>query len=191
MCGGTTLSNRRHTLPLGLSPRVRGNHYLPSGAVHIVGSIPACAGEPRGAAGTSRCYQVYPRVCGGTSGTDATLGIPRGLSPRVRGNRSLQHRNGAGGGSIPACAGEPLWQAGAIPSPGVYPRVCGGTGLRVLRNHRERGLSPRVRGNPVRYASANTRRGSIPACAGEPTRSYRQSPPAGVYPRVCGGTSSG
>ena len=32
----------------------------------------------------------------------------------------------------------------------------------------------------------NTR--SIPACAGEPSRSSSDSPARGVYPRVCGGT---
>ena len=44
----------------------------------------------------------------------------------------------------------------------VYPRVCGGTTIRPIRQ-----LSPRVRGNPTPAP--------LPACGG-------------VYPRVCGGT---
>ena len=74
------------------------------------------------------------------------------------------------------------------------------------------GLSPRVRGNPVRLCrvvqvgavyprrvrgnrglelpttSANR---SIPACAGEPALSSPLGNPCRVYPRVCGGTPSG
>ena len=54
-----------------------------------------------------------------------------------------------------------------------------------------RGLSPRVRGKPGCCRRRQPALRSIPACAGEarePARRYR--PPA-VYPRVCGGSSSG
>ena len=52
----------------GLSPRVRGNLVRHVGYPNDRGSIPACAGEPC-ALSTSRCQaEVYPRVCGGTSG---------------------------------------------------------------------------------------------------------------------------
>ena len=117
-----------------------------------------------------------------------------GLSPRVRGNRHqsagaessgyqtacnpVRVGGGVGGGSIPACAGEPVsiypsrpllglsprgggtlrWAALCWAS--VYPRVCGGTLARS-------GLSPRVRTN---NSAATTR------------------PENRVYPRVCGGT---
>ena len=52
-----------------------------------------------------------------------------------------------------------------------------------------RGLSPRVRGNqrPCRFQSI--RRGSIPACAGEPPQCGPYRDRTRVYPRVCGGTS--
>ena len=71
----------------------------------------------------------------------------RGLSPRVRGNRSIDGVNGIGLRSIPACAGEPT-----IANPlkifyTVYPRVCGGTKLSVNCFCIPSGLSPRVRGN--------------------------------------------
>ena len=50
------------------------------------------------------------------------------------------------------------------------------------------GLSPRVRGNPVRghYGSVLFR--SIPACAGEPLVFTDANVFKEVYPRVCGGT---
>ncbi len=50
------------------------------------------------------------------------------------------------------------------------------------------GLSPRVRGNHRCDERLILRRGSIPACAGEPTCSSNGTSGARVYPRVCGGT---
>ena len=50
----------------GLSPRVRGNLVTPSSAVTMMGSIPACVGEPRGVSVVGDIQGVYPRVCGGT-----------------------------------------------------------------------------------------------------------------------------
>ena len=118
------------------------------------------------------------------------ISIQGGLSPRVRGN----HRPPAGGGlharSIPACAGEPTSPAGRPGSRGVYPRVCGGTDAKCNDTGTGPGLSPRVRGNLFVGQCKNRRHGSIPACAGEPDRLYRDGNLAGVYPRVCGGTPS-
>ena len=86
VCGGTPESMSGGMKTRGLSPRVRGNRWGPGSSGGSVGSIPACAGEPR--RGRLRRWRgrVYPRVCGGT----ATLMMNRwsmlGLSPRVRGN---------------------------------------------------------------------------------------------------------
>ena len=134
---------------------------------------------------------VYPRVCGGTQ------------VPLIHRRLSIR--------SIPACAGEPFpW---AIRATTVYPRVCGGTYVRIGAVKENKGLSPRVRGNPA-WQHPGLRRsngiglsprvrgnhpdapcavtaGSIPACAGEPGlfwQSRRHNDK--VYPRVCGGTSS-
>ena len=51
----------------------------------------------------------------------------KGLSPRVRGNRSASSNPTSGARSIPACAGEPPLNAEATADFKVYPRVCGGT----------------------------------------------------------------
>ena len=172
----------------GLSPRVRGNHESSCAASLAGGSIPACAGEPPAKRRSPKDGRVYPRVCGGTRTTRRGIHPGAGLSPRVRGNRALAHRDHRDGGSIPACAGEPgsgLWRA---PHSRVYPRVCGGTGPSTIPMRRFRGLSPRVRGNPRTASPTATRRGSIPACAGEPVPSLTWRPKERVYPRVCGGT---
>ena len=106
----------------------------------------------------------------------------------MRGNRRQQPRSGAGGRSIPACAGEPRMGMPIKRCGRVYPRVCGGTSLPATSPARTSGLSPRVRGNLVVYDAAGEPWGSIPACAGEPPRFPHPTGEATVYPRVCGGT---
>ena len=91
-------------------------------------------------------------------------------------------------GSIPACAGEPLGSLKRESTEWVYPRVCGGTVLTPQPGRDDLGLSPRVRGNPGRLSEAGGRRGSIPACAGEPAMEADWKLRRQVYPRVCGGT---
>ena len=70
----------------------------------------------------------------------------------------------------------------------VYPRVCGGTPASLSPPVSQQGLSPRVRGNPMRSNRTGQRPGSIPACAGEPETNLPPDQATRVYPRVCGGT---
>ena len=94
-------------------------------------------------------------------------------------------------GSIPACAGEPCAALGGNLSGKVYPRVCGGTPSSPFFKLCLKGLSPRVRGNPVRNLLRTGPQRSIPACAGEPTLQGLAWLLGRVYPRVCGGTIPG
>ena len=190
VCGGTRPPLNRSPSRTGLSPRVRGNRDRPQPARARLGSIPACAGEPRQAFSISSFGEVYPRVCGGTSPPPPRRAPATGLSPRVRGNQKPGLPVGAGRGSIPACAGEPPRGRPAPPSSGVYPRVCGGTPRPAGRRSRRGGLSPRVRGNHAADGAARHGGGSIPACAGEPPAQTATRSRSGVYPRVCGGTSA-
>ena len=107
VCGGT----RRFLVPdiavQGLSPRVRGNHVKLALTVGTLGSIPACAGEPRRIWDPQSNQSVYPRVCGGTHSGRSIAGADVGLSPRVRGNRNGAPALQSLKRSIPACAGEP------------------------------------------------------------------------------------
>ena len=111
-----------------------------------------------------------------------------GLSPRVRGNHGDESAGSKGGGSIPACAGEPVGVDVGVKTLAVYPRVCGGTAAPSCGNKRKKGLSPRVRGNHSSIARTRAESGSIPACAGEPTNRRICRRRMRVYPRVCGGT---
>ena len=189
VCGGTPSHRRISGCRRGLSPRVRGN--LPAVVVRDerLGSIPACAGEPRPARQCSRRRQVYPRVCGGTSRQSGASQGEQGLSPRVRGNPGVKGCPTAIIGSIPACAGEPMSTSSKSIQSGVYPRVCGGTAIPGFRLTAFKGLSPRVRGNLEAGKPADSLGGSIPACAGEPLDCGECAECREVYPRVCGGTN--
>ena len=169
MCGGTSAVAPMPRQRMGLSPRVRGNLGMGSNPIRCRRSIPACAGEPQRASGRWRRTPVYPRVCGGTARVFCASLADVGLSPRVRGNPLgiLRQR-------------VPTW---------VYPRVCGGTPRVFCASLADVGLSPRVRGNPSGILRQPCRRGSIPACAGEPYVASVTGVYAEVYPRVCGGTS--
>ena len=129
-------------------------------------------------------------MCGGTSVGVYDQAAHAGLSPRVRGNRTIRSRGAAWGRSIPACAGEPRRRLKPSPHLSVYPRVCGGTLSRPQPESYYRGLSPRVRGNRVVGEGKGSDKRSIPACAGEPFESRLPEPIYRVYPRVCGGTTT-
>ena len=111
------------------------------------------------------------------------------LSPRVRGNPLEGGVAVQDDGSIPACAGEPDLRREIAVGVRVYPRVCGGTHSPRPPALPRRGLSPRVRGNPLMHGQTPACERSIPACAGEPPTRLRQAVAMAVYPRVCGGTA--
>ena len=188
VCGGAIVLSGGRRIIEGLSPRVRGSPILPNNTTGLIGSIPACAGEPSPAAGCRRRTGVYPRVCGGAFACGPPVGPYTGLSPRVRGSRNWTDIVLRASGSIPACAGEPASGGRAVtfrgvyprvcggavresrcqPSARVYPRVCGGAAPMLLPPGPAVGLSPRVRGSPELSTARPGVLGSIPACAGEP-----------------------
>ena len=188
VCGGTATTTDRAASAAGLSPRVRGNRAAGRRQPPRNRSIPACAGEPWRHSIGSRPARVYPRVCGGTVGSNAASSSSPGLSPRVRGNLSSETQIAASLGSIPACAGEPSRRFPRIGNTRVYPRVCGGTCELRASSLTKVGLSPRVRGNHKYLTHYRLYHWSIPACAGEPGLLDFRASGHTVYPRVCGGT---
>ena len=86
VCGGTAPAYSAMASGRGLSPRVRGNLDGAEDDPGLLGSIPACAGEPDPLLPVAVGRTVYPRVCGGTRNTRQHYSTGWGLSPRVRGN---------------------------------------------------------------------------------------------------------
>ena len=188
MGGGTASARFAAGAPAGLSPRGRGNRGGPPGAGPRNRSIPAWAGEPGPRAGSAACPAVYPRVGGGTVQPNLACPCSLGLSPRGRGNPHHLAGQTVPMRSIPAWAGEPCRMSRAWSTPGVYPRVGGGTAAEEESKKTKLGLSPRGRGNRPQYRPSVGGPGSIPAWAGEPRVGPRLGQRRGVYPRVGGGT---
>ena len=173
----------------GLSPRARGNQRRTDDRGRLVGTIPACAGEPIARYWCACALGDYPRVRGGTTEVSNILRLPRGLSPRARGNRHKASHDSDCMGTIPACAGEPPARWRPSRQRRDYPRVRGGTAQRRASMSSRLGLSPRARGNRGTGFRLIDLNGTIPACAGEPTSSVWRSPGLRDYPRVRGGTT--
>ena len=131
---GETVCRRDRRCPLhGLSPRLRGN--------------------PSGQSPSVQTGMVYPRACGETAARWVLGIVCAGLSPRLRGNRNSGGSSGQGERSIPAPAGKPSPTLRQPRLPWVYPRACGETTASLAALVAETGLSPRLRGNPLRHHS--------------------------------------
>ncbi len=135
----------------------------------------------------TKMFWVYPRVRGGNLRRDRAVNYLDGLSPRARGKLWLETWRKMLLGSIPACAGETGVCSLAFFRSTVYPRVRGGNAALLSLSTLDVGLSPRARGKPLSPGRAPTRRGSIPACAGETRIGEYIERQGRVYPRVRGG----
>ena len=169
--GGTEILRDSLIQDWGLSPRARGNLANRTLYLKGQGTIPACAGEPSQAPPCSTPPGDYPRVRGGTGDAGHGFSWEKGLSPRARGNRRGIGFMAILVGTIPACAGEPCRLRGRRAPAGDYPRVRGGTATSASPGPLVAGLSPRARGNHKIFLPGVPPLGTIPACAGEPTRS--------------------
>ncbi len=86
MHGGTDRAQPGTLAIVGLSPHARGNQQHKFNGGNLVGSIPACTGEPIFNRPLLRTLKVYPRMHGGTSHVFGIGGDGPGLSPHARGN---------------------------------------------------------------------------------------------------------
>ena len=128
VCGGAVRCAVCGDRIWGRSPRVRGSRGTTTTTQTTVGSIPACAGEPRRVAYPINCCGVDPRVCGGAFPIPFKMLLNTGRSPRVRGSPPQPTTRPRPPRSIPACAGEPRYASWQAVRCGVDPRVCGGAG---------------------------------------------------------------
>ena len=110
-----------------------------------------------------------------------------GLSPRGRGKRGSHRSYSRYSRSIPAWAGETPADEIRLKSHKVYPRVGGGNRFYSRRPQQEIGLSPRGRGKQWIAQRIDGDIRSIPAWAGETSRSTQCAEAGAVYPRVGGG----
>ena len=130
----------------GLSPRTRGKQGRYRIAYQVIGPIPADAGETSGGISVGDGSRAYPRGRGGNSRAGSAGLLDAGLSPRTRGKHRNRDRPRAGGGPIPADAGETVSNLSFHLGAGAYPRGRGGNGAITAKWTLNGGLSPRTRG---------------------------------------------
>ena len=176
---------------VGSSPRVRGTPGDGRRRRRRQRFIPACAGNSTAPTSTWRWGTVHPRVCGELRQVGAWLTEWNGSSPRVRGThpppsrrrgRATVHPRVCGElypqattpphsiRFIPACAGNSrsTWCQAATTT--VHPRVCGELVIHCFDQDMPSGSSPRVRGTPQWWRTAERAPRFIPACAGNSFR---------------------
>ena len=190
---------------------MRGNPPHPWHPEITEGPIPAHAGESCRICVQPLAPWAYPRACGGIEVRQALAYLRQGLSPRMRGNRGRLDLDAMRCGPIPAHAGESVRSCRRTNQCRAYPRACGGI-VRAKRSKAlQKGLSPRMRGNPLRSLGicdrwrpipahagnqvyrprANGAKGPIPAHAGESKETLTHSGAVRAYPRACGGIGIG
>ncbi len=113
----------------------------------MLGSIPACTGEPLVHVIEKTLLTVYPRMYGGADVVTQVTRTGTGLSPHVRGSLVVLLRHCESDGSIPACTGEPMSVSCAFSRLKVYPRMYGGAPEIKRPAITSQGLSPHVRGS--------------------------------------------
>ena len=149
VCGATIKSVDLPLSAAGLSPRVWGNLFTPFRRPMTSRSIPTCVGQPIPALKTSSLSPVYPHVCGATIQLLDDEVVGYGLSPRVWGNHQTRLQMRTLPRSIPTCVGQPSLLRTTLFLHEVYPHVCGATDIGLMVSQCQRGLSPRVWGNPL------------------------------------------
>ena len=174
----------------GLSPRLRGNPSRRGLHRRDARSIPAPTGKPKDQPEALPLLEVYPRAYGETALVAGIMSTHVGLSPRLRGNRLRLRLSNPKAGSIPAPTGKPYPASIGTAAYWVYPRAYGETTKFFTDTIPGVGLSPRLRGNPVKVVFPPGDGGSIPAPTGKPGRWRTPSRPGAVYPRAYGETVS-
>ena len=165
-CGEHTQSLPMPEPTRGLSPQVRGTHWLAFDGVDDRRFIPAGAGNTVRQSGPAAPRPVYPRRCGEHLPPSAHRHPASGLSPQVRGTQLR----------IPA----PTLRYRFIPA------GAGNTDIQQIVVELFDGLSPQVRGTREYSESDPADSRFIPAGAGNTDLDPAASINRPVYPRRCG-----
>ena len=153
---------------------------------HVIGIIPACAGNTFAPTLNRADTRDHPRVCGEHFHNNRNVRTGMGSSPRVRGTRRLRLPGFFLPGIIPACAGNTSTCRRAKNSTRDHPRVCGEHAALNVEALAAAGSSPRVRGTLPYFGGWVEHHGIIPACAGNTEPRRTQTTRRRDHPRVCG-----
>ena len=128
----------------------------------------------------------HPRVCGEHTMASSGVRACSGSSPRMRGTLVQSVDAERGDGIIPAYAGNTGTMFIVESAKGDHPRVCGEHLDLHIQAVESAGSSPRMRGTRERHDRRFSRRGIIPAYAGNTYTWRRRCLRGRDHPRVCG-----
>ena len=151
-CGEHLPKGKSHTWLPGSSPRMRGTLVGELDPGLFDGIIPAHAGNTLSCRPCSGRSWDHPRACGEHIVASLVLDGNAGSSPRMRGTRDGERLRVLVPGIIPAHAGNTIRQSVRNYGSRDHPRACGEHDIRQLRDFREQGSSPRMRGTHRRMA---------------------------------------
>ena len=124
-CGAHALSFAHVEWPRGSSPRMRGSPERERQTLVWAGIIPAHAGLTISVSRRASSTRDHPRACGAHTHPAHLLKRGRGSSPRMRGSRTLEERDDALSGIIPAHAGLTAMISRRESRIWDHPRACG------------------------------------------------------------------
>ena len=171
----------------GQSPRARGRPRRHRNLNSSKRAIPAGAGETITVLELQPLKGGNPRGRGGDLLPSPNLPNNKGQSPRARGRREGNFDVANVLGAIPAGAGETYVPLEDQAMSEGNPRGRGGDDLLEITRRTYQGQSPRARGRPGRCSNSCTRKGAIPAGAGETPLSFRSRALYEGNPRGRGG----
>ena len=169
MCGEHPILPDTAEPTAGSSPHVRGTLVHSPVEVHLLGIIPACAGNTTFAFPAVVPVRDHPRMCGEHQPLQGTARLQRGSSPHVRGTQAAYRLHGNSHGIIPACAGNTVFLYPKSSPIRDHPRMCGEHVTKQELHALRPGSSPHVRGTHRPTFRTISRVGIIPACAGNTT----------------------
>ena len=166
-----------------LSRGIPGQHGIPGRIVRI---IPALAGNTARRTNTLNPSTDHPRSRGEYTGPGGVVGDKEGSSPLSRGIHHPQGFDLAGGGIIPALAGNTHHCRAATSEPQDHPRSRGEYHIRCRNPIEGIGSSPLSRGIHRGRRRGRVLRGIIPALAGNTTAKRTLTTSGADHPRSRG-----
>ena len=160
----------------GPSPLTRGSPALLRRLAGLARSIPAHAGQPIALVEALTVVPVHPRSRGAALTCVRQRERSPGPSPLTRGSRARESARRASERSIPAHAGQPRAGPATCQRAPVHPRSRGAADPVVATAAPTEGPSPLTRGSRRPVVVPADERGSIPAHAGQPSKTYRRTP---------------
>ena len=189
-CGADRRSPARRRLVRGSSPQVRGRQRAQRREEKMHGLIPAGAGQTRSEVAAANAAPAHPRRCGADADAAFLRASARGSSPQVRGRLVADPARELIPRLIPAGAGQTGRHRTRTILSRAHPRRCGADTTPCSSTRVESGSSPQVRGRLDYKVDHITRKGLIPAGAGQTLVDDLLFPRQPAHPRRCGADSA-